>query len=64
MVRGCCQVLVPKPGTDQALAPKTSVQDAAKLQHYDALRAAVITSVTGSVIAVASGLGFRYRPPM
>ena len=51
------RVLVPKPGTDQALAPKTSVQDAAKLQHYDALRAAVITSVTGSVIAVASGLG-------
>ena len=34
------RVLVPKPGTDQALAPKTSVQDAAKLQHYDALRAA------------------------
>ena len=28
-----------------------------KLQHYDALRAAVITSVTGSVIAFASGRG-------
>ncbi|MBT5925243.1 MAG: inorganic phosphate transporter [Verrucomicrobia bacterium] len=49
--------IVPKSGQDQALAPKPKTSQANKLQHYDALRAAVITSVTGSVIAFASGMG-------
>jgi len=49
--------IVPKPGQDHALAPKPKTTQRDKLQHYDALRAAVITSVTGSVIAFASGMG-------
>ncbi|RJP30637.1 MAG: inorganic phosphate transporter [Candidatus Omnitrophota bacterium] len=40
----------------KALAPEPLIQEKKKLQHYDALRAAVITSVSGSVIAFASGL--------
>ena len=55
---GVAKWIIPKSGQDHALAPKqkqTKVAD--KLQHYDALRAAVITSVTGSVIAFASGMG-------
>ena len=49
--------IVPKTGQDHALAPQPVSNDNEKLQHYDALRAAVITSVTGSVIAFASGMG-------
>lgn len=49
--------VVPKSGQEQALAPTPKKTSKNKLQHYDALRAAVITSVTGSVIAFASGRG-------
>ena len=49
--------IVPKTGQDHALAPQPVSNDNEKLQHYDALRAAVITSVTGSVNAFASGMG-------
>ncbi len=42
---------------DEALAPEPHFTEKHKLQHYDALRAAVITSVSGSVIAFASGMG-------
>ena len=50
------KIIVPKPHPDEALAPEPELTSNKKLQHYDALRAAVITSVTGSVIAFASGL--------
>ena len=49
--------IVPKTGQDHALSPKPLTSNQNKMQHYDALRAAVITSVTGSVIAFASGMG-------
>ncbi len=42
---------------EKPLAPEAALPDSKKLQHYDALRAAVITSVSASVIAFASGLG-------
>ena len=50
------KLVVPKPHPNEALAPEPEFDSKRKLQHYDALRAAVITSVTGSVIAFASGL--------
>jgi len=46
----------PAPHPDQALAPEPELEANKKLQHYDALRAAVITSVSASVIAFASGM--------
>lgn len=49
--------IVPKSHPEEALAPEPEIQPSKKLQHYDALRAAVITSVSASVIAFASGLG-------
>ena len=43
---------------EASTAPQTEAKDSLNEGfHFDALRAAVITSVTGSVIAVASGLG-------
>ncbi len=42
---------------EEILAPKPEIQPSKKLQHYDSLRASVITSVSASVIAFASGLG-------
>jgi phosphate/sulfate permease len=45
------------PTSEQVLAPKPSFTPNHKLQHYDALRAAVITSISASVIAFASGRG-------
>ncbi|MBI1388709.1 MAG: inorganic phosphate transporter [bacterium] len=42
---------------EEVLAPEAQDPESKKLQHYDALRAAVITSVSASVIAFASGLG-------
>jgi len=43
---------------EASTAPQTEAKDSLDEGfHFDALRAAVITSVTGSVIAVASGLG-------
>jgi len=47
----------PKPRPEEALAPEPEIAPSKKLQHYDALRAAVITSVSASVIAFASGMG-------
>lgn len=42
---------------EEVLAPETAItENNRKLQHYDALRAAVITSVSASVIAFASGM--------
>ncbi len=43
---------------EEALAPEPAYVGKSKLQHYDALRAAVITSVSSSVIAFASGMSF------
>lgn len=48
--------IAPSPHPDQALAPEPELEAHKKLQHYDALRAAVITSVSASVIAFASGM--------
>ncbi|MBN2326229.1 MAG: inorganic phosphate transporter [Candidatus Omnitrophica bacterium] len=50
-------LFAPKPQPEEALAPKPEIAPSKKLQHYDALRAAVITSVSASVIAFASGMG-------
>lgn len=49
-------LLVPKQHVE-ALAPEAPIEEATKIQHYDALRASVITSVSASVIAFASGIG-------
>jgi len=46
-----------QPQPQEALAPETHLEPGLKMQHYDALRAAVITSVSSSVIAFASGMG-------
>ena len=46
-----------QPHPQEALAPETHLEPGHKVQHYDALRAAVITSVSASVIAFASGMG-------
>ncbi len=51
------KLIVPQPHPQEALAPEPEIIPNHKIQHYDALRAAVITSVSGSVIAFASGLG-------
>jgi phosphate/sulfate permease len=40
-----------------ALAPQSELDERGKKLHYDALRASVITAVSGSVIAFASGRG-------
>ncbi len=44
------------PEPEESLAPEPEIKKKQKLQHYDALRAAVITSVSSSVIAFASGM--------
>ncbi len=49
--------LVSERKEEKPLAPEVDIADSKKLQHYDALRAAVITSVSASVIAFASGMG-------
>ncbi len=48
---------VPKDREEDSLAPESESPTSKKLQHYDALRASVITSVSASVIAFASGMG-------
>ncbi len=50
-------LLLPRQDHDESLAPEPEYTPKHKLQHYDALRAAVITSVSASVIAFASGMG-------
>lgn len=44
-------------GPRRSLAPKPEVTEAGKKIHYDTLRASVITGVSASVIAFASGRG-------
>jgi len=44
-------------GHEPALAPRAGFTQTGKTIHYDTLRACVITSVSGSVIATASSLG-------
>ena len=44
-------------GTPETLAPEAALDDAGKKIHYDTLRASVITGVSASVIAFASGRG-------
>jgi hypothetical protein len=46
-----------KEKNEPVLAPEPTYDDRRKLTHYDALRAAVITSVSASIIAFASGRG-------
>ncbi len=56
----CLKIAVwikPKTTPNTTLAPKPDLTEKQKVQHYDALRAAVITSVSASVIAFASGMG-------
>lgn len=50
--------LRPEQRPEEALAPREPLVTEGKHQHYDALRAAVITSVSASVIAFASSLSF------
>lgn len=54
---GLAKILAPEPNPDKVLAPEPDTTTQKKVQHYDALRASVITSVSASVIGVASGLG-------
>jgi len=49
-------VLRARPSTT-SLAPEPSLDETGKKMHYDTLRASVITGVSASVIAVASGAG-------
>jgi phosphate/sulfate permease len=49
--------ITPRQDHEEALSPEAEYTPKHKLQHYDALRAAVITSVSASVIAFASGMG-------
>lgn len=49
-------VLRVRPSTS-SLAPEPTVSEAGKKMHYDTLRASVITGVSASVIALASGRG-------
>ncbi len=49
--------IMPHRDHHKVLAPEAHLTEKQKFQHYDGLRAAVITSVSGSVIAFASGLG-------
>ena len=44
-------------GKAPALAPRAGITKSGKTKHYDSLRAAVMTSVSASVIATASSLG-------
>ncbi|MEZ6073459.1 MAG: inorganic phosphate transporter [Pirellulales bacterium] len=44
-------------GEGKVLAPQASLSDSGKKVHYDTLRASVITGVSASVIAFASGQG-------
>jgi phosphate/sulfate permease len=44
-------------GDQQVLAPESELSDAGKKIHFDTLRASVITAVSASVIAFASGHG-------
>lgn len=51
------RIFVKERHPEQALAPEPEILPGHKIQHYDALRAAVITSVSGCTIALASGMG-------
>ena len=55
--KALARVLLRLPGKRQALAPEATVNQAGKKIHYDTLRASVITGVSASVIAFASGRG-------
>jgi len=50
-------VLLRLRGSRSALAPQAALSDTGKKIHYDTLRASVITGVSASVIAFASGHG-------
>ncbi len=54
---GLAQLLLRFRGRQPALAPLPQVTAGGKTQHYDALRACVILTVSASVIATASGVG-------
>ncbi|HOE12732.1 MAG TPA: inorganic phosphate transporter [bacterium] len=51
------KLIMPHKDDHKVLAPEPHLTENHKLQHYDSLRAAVITSISGSTIAFASGLG-------
>ncbi len=51
------RVLLRFRGKAPALAPRAGITKTGKTKHYDSLRAAVMTSVSASVIATASSLG-------
>ena len=52
------RLLLRLPGRREALAPEPALSETGKKIHYDTLRASVITGVSASVIAFASGQGF------
>ena len=49
--------VLPLRGRTPSLAPRAGFTKSGRTLHYDALRAAVITSVSAAVISTASGLG-------
>ena len=55
--RGVARALIRLRGRRQALAPEPALSEAGKKVHYDTLRASVITGISASVIAFASGHG-------
>lgn len=55
--KAVARVMLNLRGPRESLAPESHVDDAGKKVHYDTLRASVITGVSASVIAFASGRG-------
>lgn len=55
--RALARLLLRVSGRPRALAPEASLSETGKKIHYDTLRASVITGVSASVIALASGRG-------
>ncbi|NOZ24106.1 MAG: inorganic phosphate transporter [Planctomycetes bacterium] len=55
--KALARVFIRLRGRGPSLAPEPELSDRGKKIHYDTLRASVITAVSGSVIAFASGRG-------
>jgi len=55
--KALARVLISLRGGGRSLAPEADTSQLGKKIHYDTLRASVITAVSGSVIAFASGRG-------
>ncbi len=55
--RALARIMLLRSGEQPALAPEPELTEEGKKLHYDSLRASVITGVSASVIAFASGRG-------